>query len=449
MTKQQRFVLMVSILASFVAFLDSSVVNVALPTITRQLGGGLAGQQWVVDAYLIALGSLILLAGSLSDIYGRKKVLLAGLLGFGVASVLCSIAPSDAFLIVSRGLQGLAGALLVPSSLALIISTFEGTEQAKAIGTWTAWTGISFIIGPLLGGYIVQNYSWRLIFAINLIPIVITVVMLSRLIEPNKPEAKIKIDFIGASLCILGLAGTVFGLIEAPHNGWTKPIIYIPLILGVLSLLTFIYYENKIKNPMLPLSLFKVRNFLYGNLATIAIYSGLSVAIFLIVIFVQQVGGYSALNSGLSLIPITIIMFVLSPRFGALAGKFGPRFFMTIGPIVGAIGFLMMHSLGSHIDYWTQLLPAIIVFGLGLSMTVAPLTSAVLGAIESEQAGIGSAVNNAVSRIAGLIGIACVGLFVGTNLNLQGFHNGVVAMAGLLFFGGIISFIGIRNPHIS
>lgn len=440
---------MVSILASFVAFLDSSVVNVALPTITRQLGGGLAGQQWVVDAYLIALGSLILLAGSLSDIYGRKKVLLAGLLGFGVASVLCSIAPSDAFLIVSRGLQGLAGALLVPSSLALIISTFEGTEQAKAIGTWTAWTGISFIIGPLLGGYIVQNYSWRLIFAINLIPIVITVVMLSRLIEPNKPEAKIKIDFIGASLCILGLAGTVFGLIEAPHNGWTKPIIYIPLILGVLSLLTFIYYENKIKNPMLPLSLFKVRNFLYGNLATIAIYSGLSVAIFLIVIFVQQVGGYSALNSGLSLIPITIIMFVLSPRFGALAGKFGPRFFMTIGPIVGAIGFLMMHSLGSHIDYWTQLLPAIIVFGLGLSMTVAPLTSAVLGAIESEQAGIGSAVNNAVSRIAGLIGIACVGLFVGTNLNLQGFHNGVVAMAGLLFFGGIISFIGIRNPHIS
>ncbi|HUD10719.1 MAG TPA: MFS transporter [Candidatus Saccharimonadales bacterium] len=446
MAKQQKLVLIISILASFVAFLDGSVVNVALPAIMRELGGGLAGQQWVVDAYLISLGSLILIAGSLSDLYGRKKVLVTGLIGFAVASLLCALAPNDTFLIISRGIQGLAGALLVPSSLALIISAFRGPAQSKAIGTWTGWTGISFLIGPVLGGFLVQTTTWRLIFAINIIPIAITLWLLRSLKQPARSETKPHVDIKGALLCIVGLGGSVFALIEYAHYGWTSPVIYVPLILGVLSSATFIWYEDRTKHPMLPLGLFKVRNFLVGNIATISIYAGLSVATFLVVIFVQQVAGYSALQAGLSLLPVTLIMFFLSPKFGGLAGKFGPRFFMAIGPIIAGAGFLIMLRVSQPINYWSQLFPGVMVFGLGLSMTVAPLTSAVLGAVKSSQAGISSAVNNAVSRIAGLIGIAAIGVVVGENVSLQGFHRGITAIALLLVLGGAISFIGIRNP---
>jgi EmrB/QacA subfamily drug resistance transporter len=445
MSKQQRLVLVVSILASFVAFLDSSVVNVALPTITKQLGGGLAGQQWVVDAYLISLGSLILIAGSFSDLFGRKKVLTVGIAGFGITSLLCAIAPTDLFLIISRGLQGFAGALLVPSSLALIISTFKGPAQSKAIGTWTGWTGIAFLVGPLLGGFLVQTATWRLIFVINILPILITLILMKSFKEPEETKSKVKIDLIGAIFCIIGLGGSVFALIEYPNYSWTNPLIYLPLIIGLVFLFIFVWYESRIKNPMLPLGLFKIRNFLFGNLATIAIYAGLSVATFMIVIFIQQIGGYSPIDAGLSLVPVTLIMFVFSPRFGALSGKFGPRLFMTLGPIVASVGFLMMLRVNEPLNYWTEILPAVIVFGFGLSMTVAPLTSAVLGAVKSSQAGISSAVNNAVSRIAGLVAIASLGLIVGKVLTLRGFHHGVLFMAILLIIGGAISFLGIRN----
>jgi EmrB/QacA subfamily drug resistance transporter len=448
-SKQQKIILIISILASFVAFLDGSVVNVALPTITRQLGGGLAGQQWVVDAYLITLGSLILIAGSVSDLYGRKKVLAAGLIGFALASILCGVAPNDTFLIVSRALQGMAGALLVPSSLALIISSFSGTAQSKAIGTWTAWTGISFIVGPLVGGLLVQTISWRLIFAINLLPIIITLYLIRKVDDPKEKNTKIKIDIIGAILCATGLGSAVFGLIELPKYTIKNPAIYSTLILGFILLLAFVIYERKVKNPMLPVGLFKVRNFLIGNIATVAIYAGLSVATFLIIIFVQQVGGFSAIKAGLALIPVTIIMFLLSPRFGALSGKYGPRFFMSVGPIIGGVGFLSMIRVGSSINYWTTLLPSVLIFGLGLSMTVAPLTSAVLGAVKSTQAGISSAVNNAVSRIAGLIGVALIGIVIGEKLTVTGFHRGVISMALLLFIGGLISLVGIQNPKNS
>ena len=231
MNRQQRLVLIVSILASFVAFLDSSVVNVALPAINRSLGGGLVTQQWVVDAYLITLGSLILLAGSLSDLFGRKKVLAYGLVGFAASSILCAIAPDSTFLIIVRGLQGIAGALLVPSSLAMIISSFSHKEQGKAIGNWTAWTGISFIIGPLLGGFLVDTFSWRLIFAINILPIALCL-WLMRLLEQPEQTKNVNIDIVGAVFCSLGLGGAVFGLIEQPHFGWGSPIIFVPLIAG-------------------------------------------------------------------------------------------------------------------------------------------------------------------------------------------------------------------------
>lgn len=446
MTKQQRLVLIISIMASFVAFLDGSVINVALPAITRELGGGLAAQQWVVDAYLITLGAFILVAGSLSDLFGRIKVLFAGLVGFAVTSLLCAIAPTDIFLIISRALQGVAGALLVPSSLALIISTFSGVAQGKAIGTWTAWTGIAFIIGPLLGGMLVDYSSWRFVFAINILPIAVILGLMRSLPQSETVRKDGHIDSLGAMLCAVGLGGTVYALIELPHYEWTNPNIYVSLILGVGALFYFFWHERRTSHPMLPLGLFSVRNFSIGNLATTAVYAGLSIATFLIAVFVQQVGGYSAVEAGLALLPISIIMFLLSPRFGALAGTYGPRFFMAAGPIIGGVGFLMMLGVDESAAYWQQLFPGILIFGIGLSATVAPLTSAILGSIQTDQAGIASAVNNAIARIAGLIAIAGVGILTGSVLDVAGFHRGLLMTAFLLILGGVISAVGIRNP---
>jgi EmrB/QacA subfamily drug resistance transporter len=448
MTKQQRLVLFVSILASLVAFLDGSVVNVALPAIDHELGGGFATQQWVASAYLVTLGALIMVAGSLSDLFGRKTVLIWGTVGFGVTSILCALAPTAELLIVARGLQGIAGALLVPSSLALIISTFHGPAQGKAIGTWTAWTGIAFIIGPLLGGFLVDMGSWRYIFMINIIPILLALYLIDKLgPSANEKIKNAKLDIAGAVLCTIGLAATVYALIEQPQLGWSHPLIYSTLAIGILAMGAFIWHERRAKDPMLPLSLFKIRNFTAGNLATIAIYAGLGVATFLITIFVQQVGHYSAVAAGLTILPVTIIMFLLSSRFGALAGKYGPRIFMTVGPIIAAFGFLFMLSVDASVSYWTQIFPGILAFGLGLSITVAPLTSAVLGDIDSRHAGIGSAINNAIARIAGLVAVASIGLVVGATLTLEGFHRGVTVMVILLALGGVISAIGIRNTN--
>ncbi len=351
-----------------------------------------------------------------------------------------------------RAAQGLAGALLVPSSLAMIISAFSGEAQGKAIGTWTAWTGISFIIGPLLGGFLVDSASWRWVFGINVVPITITLLLIKMLKLPEKLPHDTKIDILGAILCAIGLGGPVYSFIEQPHYGWSSLQVIIPLVVGVVALVSFLLYEKSIKNPMLPLNLFKVRNFSVGNIATTAIYAGLSVAIFILIIFVQSVGGYSAFRAGLTFTPVTIILFLLSPRFGALAGKYGPRLFMSVGPIIGAIGFLFLLRVNQSVDYWNQIFPGIIVFGIGLSMTVAPLTAAILGDIDSRNAGVGSAINNAVSRIAGLIAIALIGLIIGadaftrsTAYGVNAFHRGAVAMAVLLLAGGLISAIGITN----
>lgn len=447
MTKQQRLVIIISVLASFVAFLDGSVVNVALPAITKELGGGLITQQWVVDAYLITLSALILLAGSLADIFGRKRILIYGLVGFAITSIFCAVAPTATALIIARALQGIAGALLVPSSLAIIISAFSGTAQGKAIGTWTAWTGIAFVIGPLLGGFLVDASSWRLIFAINVIPIAITLWLL-RLLKLKEPAiSDVRLDVWGGTLCVIGLTGTVYALIQQAHYGWGSPAIYLPLAIGIFALGIFIWHESRAKAPMLPLSLFNVRNFSAGNISTVFIYAGLSIATFLITIFLQQTAGYSAIAAGLALLPITLLMFILSPRFGALAGKYGPRFFMTIGPIISGLGFLSMLVVDDPVRYWTQLFPGVLLFGFGLSMTVAPLTSAVLGSIANNHAGIASAVNNAISRIAGLLAIASVGIITGTVITIESFHKGVIAMAVLLILGGIVSAIGIQNHH--
>jgi EmrB/QacA subfamily drug resistance transporter len=478
-----------------VAFLDGAIVNVALPAIQRDLGGGLSAQQWVVDAYLLTLGSFILIAGSLSDLLGRKKILNLGLLGFAIASLLCAIAPSSGSLVAFRAVQGIAGALLVPSSLAIIISSFSGPAQGKAVGSWTAWTGISFILGPLVGGILVDQASWRWIFAINVLPIAVTLYLLRKVAMAEDVKAGAKVDVLGAVLCALGLAGPVFALIEQPHFGWGNPVIYLPLIAGLVFFTAFLTHENRGKNPMLPLSLFKNHNFSVGNVATLAIYAGLGAGIFLIVLFLQQVAGYTALKAGLATLPITIIMFFLSSRFGMLSAKFGPRLFMGFGPMIAAIGFLLMLNIDAEADYLTQVFPAITLFGIGLSVTVAPLTAAILGDVPKNQAGIASAVNNAVARIAGLIAVAAVGAVVTwqfqtfisphndqivwtvpdsvvteaakspmviqppkpyqddkpfqnalVDASTQGFHGGVLTIAVLLALGGIVSLIGIRNP---
>jgi len=445
MDRKQRIVLVVSILASFVAFLDGSVVNVALPAISHELGGGLVTQEWVVDAYLLALGSLILLAGSLSDLFGRRRILEVGLVGFGITSILCTVAPSSLFLIILRAIQGMAGALLVPSSLALIMSTFTGRAQGKAIGSWTAWTGIAFIVGPLLGGFLVDSVSWRLVFAINIVPIMLCLGLLRLVVQTEHP-AGTRLDVIGASLCSLGLSGVVFSLIEQPDYGWGSPLIVSFLCGGILLVGGFIWYEHRYSSrAMLPLLLFRVRNFSAGNMATLGIYSGLAIATFLVVIYLQQVSGYSALAAGFALLPVTILMFFLSPRFGALSAVYGPRVFMTIGPLTAGVGFLLMLRVSSHVQYWTELFPGVLVFALGLSTTVAPLTSAVLSDIGPVRAGIASAVNNAVARIAGLLAVALAGVIVGPHLDPPGFHRAMVVTAALVWFGGLASWIGIRN----
>ncbi|SIN75804.1 drug resistance transporter, EmrB/QacA subfamily [Agromyces cerinus subsp. cerinus] len=439
-------VLVVAIVVAFIAFLDGAVINVALPAIEAELGGGLALQQWAVDAYLLTLGSLILLAGSLSDSYGRLRIIRIGLYGFAATSVLCAVAPDGLVFVIGRGLQGAAGALLVPSSLALIIATFPAAQQGKAIGRWTAWTTVAFLVGPLLGGLLVDLVSWRLVFWINLLPIAFALVFMHALGRDAPNPAKERIDWLGASLGVVGLGGTVFALIEQGRFGWSSPVVYIPLVVGLVALIAFVWWENRAPQPMLPLSLFRARNFAAGNLATLFIYAAFSLGPFAITIFLQEYAGFSATAAGLATLPPTIMIVLLGSWFGGLSTRFGPRIFMTLGPITVALGYLLTLTVTTEVSYWTQLLPGIIVMGLGMAMTVAPLTAAILGAVDPARAGIGSAVNNAVARIAGLVAIASIGVIVGTQLDVTGFHRAAIATAGFLVIGGIVSWIGIRNP---
>ncbi len=439
-------VLIVAIIVSFIAFLDGAVINVALPSIATEFGGGLALQQWAVDAYLLTLGSLILLAGSLSDSFGRLRIIRIGLYGFAVTSVLCALAPDGVVLVIGRALQGAAGALLVPSSLALIIATFPSAEQGKAIGRWTAWTTVAFLVGPLFGGLLVDLMSWRLVFWINLLPIAVALVLLRRLGRDEPNPARERIDWLGAGLGIVGLGGTVFALIEQGRFGWSSPVVLVPLVVGVVALVAFVWWERRAKQPMLPLSLFRARNFAAGNLATLFIYAAFSLGPFAITIFLQEFGGFSATLAGLATLPPTIMLVFLGAWFGGLSSRFGPRIFMTVGPFIVAVGFLLTLAVQPDVNFWTQFLPGIVVTGLGMAMTVAPLTAAILGAVDPARAGIGSAVNNAVARIAGLVAIASVGVIVGTQLDVNGYHRVAIATATFLVVGGIVSWIGIRNP---
>jgi EmrB/QacA subfamily drug resistance transporter len=407
---KKTIALTASIIGSGIVFVDGTIVNVALPAIRSSLHGGLAEQQWIVEAYLLTLSSLLLVGGSLGDLFGRRRVFAIGVTGFGVCSLLCAVAPSSGVLIATRALQGIAGALLVPSTLALIMDMFPEQERSAAIGTWTAFTGVATVIGPLGGGALVQIASWRWIFAINLIPVVVTLALLARL-ESDRREPG-HVDIVGALLCAFGLGGPVFALIEQPRYGWSDGRVLIPLLVGVALLVAFIPWERRSPQPMMPLHLFTVRNFAVGNLTTLTLYAGLGVATFFLILFIQQVGGYRPIEAGLSLLPLTVLMFLLSRRFGALADRIGPHRFMAAGPIVAGLGLLLLIRTNASANYLTMILPGVIVFGLGLSATVAPLTATVLASVEAGHSGVASGVNNAVARIAGLLAIAALGAVV-------------------------------------
>jgi EmrB/QacA subfamily drug resistance transporter len=457
MTRRQRLTLIAAILGSGVATLDGTIVNVALPAIEQDLGGGLTAQQWVVNAYLLALGSLILIGGSLGDIYGERLVFTVGVAGFGVFSLACALAPTIGLLIAARALQGVAAALLTPSSLAIIIGAFSTRERGPAIGTWTAWSGIAAVIGPLAGGVVVDQVSWRWVFALN-VPLVAATIVLVHAAVPRTPKvAGRRVDLIGAALCAGGLGGIVFALIEQPRLGWTSPAIFLPLVGGALALVAFLAYERRAAQPMLTLSLFERRNFSVGNVETFAMYAGLAILFFYLVIFLQQVAGYSALEAGLATLPTTLIMFALSSRFGALADRYGPRLFMGAGPLVAAAGILLLLRTGLDTSYLAEVFPAILVFSLGLTMTVAPLTAAVLADADESDAGIASAVNNAVARVAGLVGVPIAGVvaagilvgdtFVADGASVDAFHRVVVICAALVATGGVVGALGIVNPR--
>lgn len=449
MTRQQRLVLVIAILASFCAFLDGSVVNVALPAISKELGGGLSTQQWVVDSYLITLGALILVAGSLSDVFGRVPVIRWGLWGFGLTSLACALSPNVEVLIVARALQGVAGALLVPSSLAMIMSAFRGAPQAKAIGSWTAWTSAAFIAGPIVGGGLVDLLSWRFVFAINVIPIAATLILLTKVDMKHERDRSIKIDFVGAVLAVIGIGAPVFSLIEQDNFGWASPVIWIPMVLGVLAFVAFLWRQSTAKQPMMPLPLFRVRNFAVGNIATVFVYGALGFSSLVIVVFLQQVGQWPATLAGIAVLPITLILMLLSSFFGGLAGKYGPRFFMAVGPIVAGVGHLAMLTVTTEINYWWNILPGVVLIGLGLAITVAPLTAAILGSISEKQSGIGSAINNAIARVAGLITVAMLGIIVASQLDVAGMHRALIVAAALLIVGGAVSAIGISNAAMT
>jgi EmrB/QacA subfamily drug resistance transporter len=468
MSRRQLLTLVATILGSTIVFLDGTVVNVALPAVADDLDAGLAGQQWMVEAYLLTMVALLLVGGSLGDQFGRRRMFVFGLIAFGVTSILCAVAPSVEFLVGARALQGIAGALLVPGSLAIVAATFEGEARGRAVGIWTAWTGIATVIGPAGGGALIEALSWRAIFWLNIPLIAVTVALtLHSVRESRDPDAFRGIDWLGIALSAAGFAGPVFALIEQPAHGWGDPLVWVPLVAGIACLGLFVLHEARARHPMLDLALFRIRNFWVANLTTLTAYAGLIGGLFFVGLFLQQVGGYSPLEAGLATMPISLILFLLSPRFGRIASGVGPRLPMSAGPIVGGIGLIMLLRVGADADFLAEVLPAIVVFGVGLAATVAPLTATVLDSVEERHVGIASGVNNGISRVAGLLAIAVLGAVISAKFGADvggdpganpltasepdastaAFHLGIVIAGLLMIAGGIVAGLGIENPR--
>jgi EmrB/QacA subfamily drug resistance transporter len=450
-----RWVVAVTVLGSGIAALDATVVNIALPTIGREFHAGVGALQWVMSGYTLTLAAFLLVGGSLGDRFGRRRVYSIGIVWFALASVACGFAPSAGFLIVTRVLQGVGAALLTPGSLAILEASFVPADRARAIGAWSGLGGVAIAAGPLIGGYLIAAASWRWIFFIN-VPIAAAVVALSakHVPESRDPSVTGKIDYAGALAGVVFLSGVTFAFIEAPALGWSAPAVVTMAVIGAAGLAAFLVREHSAAAPMLPLGIFRVRQFAATNAVTFIVYAALTGATFLLPVELQVVSGYSPLASGLALLPLTFIMLTLSARSGRLASRIGPRLQMSVGPvIVGAgLGLLVLSTYGS--SYVVYVLPAIVVFGLGLAVTVAPLTSTAMNSAPAEHSGIASAVNNDVARFGGLLAVAVLPALAGITgtVYLQpdalaaGFRTAVLISAALCAAGGLLAAFTITNP---
>ncbi|HXW80730.1 MAG TPA: MFS transporter [Acidimicrobiales bacterium] len=450
-----RWVLAATVLGSAMAAIDATVVGIALPTIGRSFHSSVIELQWVTNAYTLTLGGLLLLGGALGDRYGRRRVFEVGTVWFALASLLCGLAPTSAALIGARALQGIGAALLTPGSLAILEASFTRDDRSKAIGAWAGLGGVATAIGPFLGGWLISAVSWRLIFLINL-PVAVVVLMVSshHVPESRDEAATGRLDIPGAALFCAGLAGLTYGLTEGSGNSWSSTTAIVGLFAGIGLLIAFYVVELVSPSPLLPLKIFRSGQFSGANAVTFVVYGGLGGALFLLPIQLQQVLGFTPLGAGVSLLPVTVIMLVLSARSGALAARIGPRLQMSVGPLIVAAGLALMARIGAGGSYIPEVLPAVLVLGFGLAATVAPLTAAVLAAAPRENAGIASAVNNDVARIAALIAVAVLPSLAGITGDSylhaaqfsSGFHQAVIIAAGACVAGSVVAILTIRNP---
>ena len=440
-----RWIVAATVLGSSLAMLDATVVNIALPAIGRDLGSGVTGLQWTLSGYTLALASLILLGGSLGDRLGRRRVFVWGTVWFTAASVLCGLAPSIEVLIAARLLQGIGAALLTPGSLALISASIRSDDRGAAIGLWSGLGGVASAIGPLLGGWLVDAVGWRAVFLINVpLAVVVVWVAMKHVPESRDPHAAGRLDVPGAVTVAAALGLLTYGLIES-H--------VLALALGIVAVGMFVVIERRTHDPLVPPSLFASRVFLAANLVTFAVYAALGGVFFLLVLQLQFAVGFSPVAAGLATIPITVLMLVLSARAGRLAGRIGPRIPMTVGPLLSAAGLLLMLRIGPGSTYVADVLPAVVVFGLGLSALVAPLTGAVLSAAPDDRAGIASGVNNAVARTSQLLAVAALPTLAGIagsdysapQVFSAGFHSAMLMCAGLLVLGAVIAAALIKS----
>jgi len=406
------WILAATIIGSAMAFIDSTVTNVALPSIQTQLGATAVDAQWIVESYALFLAALILVGGSLGDHYGRRRIFTLGITVFALASVGCGIAMNPEQLIAARAVQGVGGAMLVPGSLSIISASFDGDQRGKAIGTWSGFSGITAALGPVLGGYLVENVTWRAAFLIN-VPLAAAVIFIAfrHVPESRDPDAR-RLDIPGAVLGTLGLGGVVFGLIESQSNGFTDPLVIASLLIGIAALGAFVFVEVRSHEPMMPLSLFRSRNFSGANLLTLLLYAGLGGALYFFPFNLIQVHGYSATAAGSAFLPFVIITFFMSRWAGGLVTRYGARIPLVLGPVITAAGFLLFAVPGTEGSYWTTFFPAVVAMGFGMSLVIAPLTTTALNSVEGRHSGLASGVNNAVSRTAGLLAVPLLGIFV-------------------------------------